>query len=187
MADGFNGDRSNTVIIQGADEIISRLMAMWDSIGPKYLRAAVVKAMRPMKNQLRANTPIGPTGNLKASIADKVRIYKTGTAFGIVGYRRDVAIKTGNTRGKHSHLVEFGTKERRPKRGPFLSSFKIRQWTPPGWRGDWPFRLQFVRPARARYPMKRAYEATASQCVGILEVEMARALERAVADQGGGA
>lgn len=186
LKSGFEGDRSSSIRIEGADEMIARLMAMWEKIGPKYLRGVISKAMRPMKTQLRSNTPVGPTGNLRQSVADKVKIYPTGTAFGIVGYRRDVAVKTGATRGKHSHLVEFGTKERRPKRGPFLSSYKIRNWTPPGWRGEWPFRARFVRPARARRPMQRAYEATAAQCVKILEEGMAKALEQAVADEAKG-
>lgn len=186
LKSGFEGDRSSAVRIEGADEMIARLMAMWEKIGPRYIRGSVVKAMKPMKTQLRANTPIGPTANLRQSIADKVKIYQSGTVFGIVGYRRDVAVKTGATRGKHSHLVEFGTQARYPKKGPFLSSFRIQNWTPAGWRGRWPLRAKFVRPARGQHPMLRAYQATAAQCVKILEDEMAKSLERAVADEAKG-
>lgn len=184
--EGFRGDGSNSVIIQGADELITRLFAMWDKIGPRYLRSALNDAMAPMKSRLLANTPVGPTGNLRASVATKVRIYQTGTAFGIVGYQRAVSIRTSDNKGYHSHFLEFGTKERRPKRGPFLSSFKIKDWNPPGWRGRWPMRVRFVRPARPRHPMKQAYDATVSTCVATLEDRMARAVEKALQDGGGG-
>lgn len=180
----FNGDRSNSVRLEGADELITRLFAIPDNVGRKYLKQAVAAAMKPMKAQLRANTPQGPTGNLRAAVAHKVKLYETGTAFGIVGYQRAVSRRTNDNKGFHSHFVEFGTKERRPKRGPFLSSYKIKDWRPGGWRGQWPFIVKFVRPARARHPMESAYRATAAQCAGILETEMARALERAT---GGGA
>lgn len=180
----FNGDGSNSVRIEGADELIARLFAVPNNVGRKYLRKAVAAAMRPMKAQLLANTPLGPTGNLRMAVGDKVKIYDTGTAFGVVGYKRAVSKDTADNKGFHSHFLEFGTKERRPKHGPFLSSYRIRGWRPPGWRGQWPFALRIVRPARARHPMERAYQATAAQCVRILETEMAKALERATGNGG---
>lgn len=178
----FEGDKSNTVIIQGADELITRLLAMWDKIGPRYLKGAVTEAMKPLKQALRNNTPVGPTGNLRKAVGDRVRLYQTGVAFGVVGYKRAVSVKSGDNKGFHSHWVEFGTKERRPKKGPFLSSFRIRDWRPPNWRTSWPIHTRFVRPARARYPLRNAFDATGAQCKAILEQQMVKAVEKAAAD-----
>lgn len=185
IGEWFAGDDSNSVRIEGAEELIARLFGIPGNVGRKYLRQAVSAAMRPMKAQLKANTPIGPTGNLRMAVGDKVKLYATGVAFGVVGYKRAVSNQTADNKGFHSHFLEFGTRERRPKKGPFLSSYKIKDWTPPGWRTMWPMRSRFVRPARARHPMQRAYEATSKQCLGILEAEMAKALERALSKTGG--
>jgi len=182
---GFGGDKSNSVRVEGAEELIARLMACPGTVGTRYLRQAVAAAMRPMTAQLLANTPQGPSGSLRAAVAQKVKLYPTGTAFGIVGYQRAVSLQTYDNKGFHSHLLEFGTKERVPRRKPFLSSYRIAGWRPPGWRGAWPFRAKIVRPARARHPMQRAYEATAAQCKSILESEMAKALQRALEKTGG--
>lgn len=182
--ENFNGDKSNSVRIEGFDEVVARLYAIPGNAGRKGLRKAITAAMRPMRAQLLANTRQGPTGNLRNAVKHKVKLYDTGTAFGIVGYGRAVSSQTFDNKGFHSHWLEFGTKERVPKRGPFLSSFKIQGWRPPGWRGNWPFRAKRVRPAPAKHPMERAYNATADQCRGILEAELLRALDAAT--EGGG-
>jgi HK97 gp10 family phage protein len=184
--EGFRGDRSNTVRIEGDEEIIARLFALPRNLGRRYLRRAVSAAMRPLRAQLLANTPQGPTGNLRAAVGEKVAIYESGTVFGIVGYRR--AVSKSNQRGQKgfaSHLLEFGTQERRPKSGPILSSQGIAGWRPPGWRGRWPMVARRAGPVRAQHPMLRAYQATGGQCAAILETQMAAALQEAIADAGG--
>ena len=51
--------------------------------------AAIRKAIQPVTRRLRQVTPVGPTGNLKRSVASKVVQYKqVGVAVGIVGYTR---------------------------------------------------------------------------------------------------
>lgn len=89
------------------------------NIAAKHLGAALRKAVQPGKAALRANTPKGPTGNLRKSIDVKVKTYpKNGTAVAIVGY----AIG-GESKGYHQGFLEFGTKDRRTK-GRFASSFR---------------------------------------------------------------
>lgn len=181
----FNGDGSNSVRLEGAEDLVARLFAIPGNVGKKYMKQAVKAAMRPLRAQLLANTPMGPRGNLRMAVGDKVKLYDTGVAFGVVGYQRAVSKDTADNKGFHSHFVEFGTKARYPRKGPFLSSFRIKDWTPPGWRTMWPLRSRFVRPARARHPMERAYQQTGSQCKAILETQMADALDRALKDTGG--
>jgi HK97 gp10 family phage protein len=184
--EGFRGDRSNTVRIEGNEEIIGRLFALPGNIGRRYLRRAVSAAMRPMKAQLLANTPQGPTGNLRAAVGEKVAIYASGTVFGVVGYRR--AVSKSHHKGQKgfaSHLVEFGTAERRPRKARLLSSQGIAGWRPPGWSGRWPMVAKRAGPMRAQHPMLRAYQSVAAQSASILETQMAAALKDAIADSGG--
>jgi hypothetical protein len=84
---------------------------------------AIEKAIYPMYQRLREVTPVGPTGNLKRAVAQKVVKYRnTGVAVGIVGYQRAGAgrsasaaggsVQVGPDRGFHQWWLEFGTKER---------------------------------------------------------------------------
>jgi hypothetical protein len=183
---GFRGDRSNTVRIEGDGEVIERLLSL-PSGTTKYLSGAIKASMRPMRSQLLMNTPQGPTGNTRMSVGEKVAIYESGVAFGVVGYRRAVSKKDHrDQKGFASHLLEFGTRERRPRNGTVLSSQGIAGWRPPGWSGRWPMVARSVGRMRAQHPMLRAYMATASQCASILEAESAAALTRAIKDSGGG-
>lgn len=90
------------------------------NIAAKHLGAALRKAMAPGQTTLRKNTPKGPTGNLRKSIKTKIKVYaKDGNAVGLVGY----AIGQGSL-GYHQGFLEFGTKERKTKKGRFASSWK---------------------------------------------------------------
>jgi HK97 gp10 family phage protein len=184
--EGFRGDRSNTVRIEGDDAVIARLFALPGNVGRRHLRRAVSAAMRPMRSQLLANTPQGPTGNMRAAVGDKVAIYASGTVFGVVGYRR--AVSKSHQRGQKgfaSNFLEFGTRERRPRKGTVLSTHGIAGWRPPAWSGRWPMVARSAKPMRAQRPMLRAYQATASQCTAILETQMAASLKEAISEAGG--
>jgi hypothetical protein len=85
---------------------------------------AIEKAIYPMYQRLREVTPVGPTGNLKRAVAQKVVKYRnTGVAVGIVGYQRAGAgasasaaggsVRAGPDRGFHQWWLEFGTQVRR--------------------------------------------------------------------------
>ncbi len=89
------------------------------NLAAKHLGSALRKAMAPGKATLRKNTPKGPTGNLRKSIALKIKTYpKDGNAVGMVGYSWGDGAK-----GYHQGFLEFGTKERKTK-GRFASSWK---------------------------------------------------------------
>jgi hypothetical protein len=84
---------------------------------------AIEKAILPLYLRLREVTPLGPTGNLRRAVAQKVVKYKqTGVAVGIVGYQRAGAagsssaaggsVRAGPDRGFHQWWLEFGTQQR---------------------------------------------------------------------------
>jgi hypothetical protein len=183
---GFRGDKTNTVTVNGASDAQFALVRLPNLVYTRYLPQAMRKAVQPLLAQLVANTPAGPTGNLRAAAASRVLPYRNGTVFGIVGYKRAVSERTADNKGFHSHLIEFGTAERRPRRAPFLSSYGIRDWRPPGWSGPWPMVAKFVRGARALHPLGNAYMATNGRCVSILTDQMTEALARATRDAAGG-
>jgi len=102
------------------DELRAELKKLSSNLAAKHLGAALRKAIQPGLRQLRANTPRGPTGNLRKSIKTKVKTYpKTGAAVGMVGYAWG-----GDSKGYHQGWLEFGTKQRQTKKGRFASSFK---------------------------------------------------------------
>jgi len=91
------------------------------NISARYLGAALRAASKPATAALRRLTPKGPTGNLKRSIATKVKRYKSGNAVALVGYQ---AARGGGSKGRgfHQGFLEFGTKRRRTK-GRYASTY----------------------------------------------------------------
>jgi hypothetical protein len=99
-------------------ELRAELKKLPTNLAAKHFGAAMRKAIQPGLRQLRANTPRGPTGNLRKSIKTKVKTYpRTGAAVGLVGYSADARNK-----GNHQGFIEFGTKDRKTK-GRFASTF----------------------------------------------------------------
>jgi len=162
--------------------LLAALQSLPDIICKKYLTAAIDAGLRPVEQALIANTPVGLTGTLKASVGRAVTFYRykkgVGTAFGIVGYRRDSGSSGGPA--MHSHLVERGTADRYPKRGPFLSSYSAGDVPPGRWYGPWPILARKVRGARALHPLGNAFAATSSQATDIIVRQMAAGLEKGV-------
>lgn len=77
-----------------------------------FTRAIAVVA-GPLQQAVKSHTPVGPTGNLKRSIAKVVKVYGGGKlAIGFVG-------PNWWNSGRHGHLVEEGTKMRYTKAGAY--------------------------------------------------------------------
>jgi hypothetical protein len=181
----FDGTLSNSMKLEGCNALVASLQSLPVAIRTKHLKNAISKALPPMHAALLANTPQGPTGNLRAAVGSESIYYKSGVAFGIVGYRRAVSVT--DQLGYHSHLIEFGTNDRVPTRGPFLSSFKMAQATgyrPAGWSGakTWPMVARHISGSRPQHPLGRAFSATAGQCRDILVREMQIGLEKGLAE-----
>jgi HK97 gp10 family phage protein len=97
------------VRVDGIDELLKRFNEVDKSVRKKYLGAAMNRACKPAVKSLKANTPKGPSGNLRKSAGVKVERTRNGNAFAIIGYRR-----SGNSKGFHAWWLEDGVGERRP-------------------------------------------------------------------------
>ena len=137
------------------------------SLASAAIGAAVKRAMKPAEEELKRQTPVGPTGNLKRGIATKAKRYpKTGSAVAIVGYRKSGTGKPpkegtkrrnkASDKTQHQFLVEYGSKPRVTKGGAN--------------RGRMP----------AMHPIEQASRAAESQVKALLESEMKLAYEKAV-------
>jgi hypothetical protein len=137
------------------------------SLASAAIGAAVKRALKPAEEELKRQTPVGPTGNLKRGIATKAKRYpKTGSAVAIVGFRKSGTgrpPKEGTKRRnkasdktQHQFLVEYGSKPRVTKGGAN--------------RGRMP----------AMHPIEQASRASESQVKALLESEMKLAYEKAL-------
>ena len=137
------------------------------SLASAAIGAGVKRAMKPAEEELKRQTPVGPTGNLKRGIATKAKRYpKTGSAVAIVGFRKSGTGKPpkegtkrrnkASDKTQHQFLVEYGTKPRVTKGGAN--------------RGRMP----------AMHPIEQASRASESQVKALLESEMKLAYEKAL-------
>ena len=76
----------------------------------KVTRPAVREATKPIRTDMKANAPVGPTGKLKRSIKSVFRTGKTGI-YSITGPEYKTHIVDGRrvNPSNYAHLVEFGT------------------------------------------------------------------------------
>jgi hypothetical protein len=137
------------------------------SLASAAIGAGVKRALKPAQDELKRQTPVGPTGNLRRGIATKAKRYpKTGAAVAIVGYRKANTGKPPKEGAKrrnkaadqtqHQFLVEYGSKLRVTKSGAN--------------RGRMP----------AMHPIEQASRASESQVKALLESEMKLAYEKAL-------
>ena len=137
------------------------------SLASAAIGAAVKRALKPAEQELKRQTPAGPTGNLKRGIATKAKRYpKTGSAVAIVGYRKSGTGKPpkegtkrrnkASDKTQHQFLVEYGSKPRVTKSDAN--------------RGRMP----------AMHPIEQASRASKSQVKALLESEMKLAYEKAL-------
>jgi hypothetical protein len=137
------------------------------SLASAAIGAGVKRALKPAEEELKRQTPVGPTGNLRRGIATKAKRYtKTGSAVAIVGYRKSGSGKPpkegtkrrnkASDKTQHQFLVEYGSKPRVTKDGAN--------------RGRMP----------AMHPIEQASRAAESQVKALLESEMKLAYEKAL-------
>jgi hypothetical protein len=137
------------------------------SLASAAIGAGVKRALKPAQEELKRQTPVGPTGNLRRGIATKAKRYpKTGSAVAIVGYRKSGSGRPPKEGAKrrnksadqtqHQFLVEYGSKPRVTKSGAS--------------RGRMP----------AKRPIEQASRASESQVKALLESEMKLAYEKAL-------
>ena len=102
------------ISVTGLREIDKVLEELPKQMTHAILGAAHVAAAKPLVEKAKLTAPEGPTGNLVDSIGAVKTSIKRADAIGqvFVGPRRK-----GRYKGYHGHMVEFGTKRRRTKKG----------------------------------------------------------------------
>lgn len=166
-----------TVNIPGMEQIRNQFMALPNRLAAKHMAAGLRRAAEKggTLQALKANTPRGPTGNLRRSIAVKSKRYpRTGVGVAILGFKSGRKMNEPYDRtklGYHQGLVEFGTAERfrKTKDGRRVSTGKMPQGG------------SFGRP-----PIRTAWEQTRSRVESLMVSEMTSAFEaaaRELADQ----
>lgn len=100
--------------ITGVKEIDNCLKGLSKELTHSILGAAHLKAAEPLIKRESYLAPEGPTGNLRDSIGGLKVSSKRASVLGevIVGPQR-----RGGKKGFAGHLVEFGTRQRKNKRG----------------------------------------------------------------------
>lgn len=102
------------ISVTGVREIDKVLEELPKQMTHVILGAAHVAAAKPLVERAKLSAPEGPTGNLVDSIgAVKISAKRAGKVGEVwVGPRRK-----GRYKGYHGHMVEFGTKRRKTKKG----------------------------------------------------------------------
>lgn len=99
-----------TFTVQDAD-LLRKLRAMTTAEHGRVFQKAIRDVSGPLMRAVKANTPVGPTGNLRRSIGQNIAQYQDGkVVFGFVGPR-------WYNQGRHGHLVEHGTTQRYTRLG----------------------------------------------------------------------
>jgi hypothetical protein len=123
---GGKAGNSVTISVEGVDDILRALRAISNEVARKSLTAVMRKVVKPTEKALQANVSgIGKvTGNLARAVTSRVpKTYGNGVQVGVVGFRRSGrsrskkgagSVSTGPDRAFHSHLIEFGTRSKKP-------------------------------------------------------------------------
>lgn len=113
-----------TADIVGLSELINNLQKFLPPAErSKLVAAALEQAVQPVFRRLYETTPVGPTGNLQRARDYKIVEYPlSGTAVGVVGYRRagkggrvsaqGGSVSVGPDRAFHQWWLEYGTQPR---------------------------------------------------------------------------
>ena len=103
-----------SVKIEGVTATNAKLQKQHEEMGAK-IKPVVMKYTKDIVIQYREVTPVGPTGNLRKAVGQKL-ISRTRSAVFISGTARSIIARSGK-KGYHRHLVAYGSKVRQNKKG----------------------------------------------------------------------
>lgn len=103
-----------SIKLLGVDETNRKLMQQHEAIAEK-IRKPILKYAQQVVKEYREHTPVGPTGNLRNAVGQKL-IKQSKTAYFIDGTARTI-ISRHAKKGYHRHLVAYGTSIRKNKKG----------------------------------------------------------------------
>lgn len=122
---------SVTVVVTSIKELDDVFREMPRALSHKVMGAAFEDAAKPLVEKEKLLAPEGPTGNLVDSIgARRISISRAGAAGEVhVGPRRG-----GKYKGYAGHLVEYGTKQRKTRKGANRGSMTADPFAEPAYK-----------------------------------------------------
>lgn len=190
------------IVVEGVADVIAALAKLGPAAAKRILPAVKRGATVTLK-ALEAQTPVGPSGNLKRAAAIKMVKYGVSTAVAVVGYVRSGTggsasgggrVRLGKDRAFHQYWIEYGTKMRRLKKQTVASSlvswgrsgsdyFASRGY---GGKAGWSGAVVVFRPkdgnlgrVQPQEPMHKAFAATRSLAKAAITKELEQALNAA--------
>jgi len=103
------------VKVDGVNETVATLQKQHEELGKK-IAPIVMSNTKQIVKDYRNYVPVGPTGNLKKSVAQKL-ISKTRQQKGIISGTARTVFPRYSRKGYHRHLVAYGTSIRKNKKG----------------------------------------------------------------------
>ena len=119
----ISSEAKKSLRFEGMKETQENLGRVLDAVTGKQMKEVMMRGALIARNTVRDLAPRGPTGNLKRAVTSRSVLYPSGVAAAIVGFRRagrgrskktEGSVRVGADRAFHSHLIEFGTKPRKP-------------------------------------------------------------------------
>lgn len=101
--------------VDGVNETVSTLQKQHEDLGKK-IAPIVMSNTKKIVKDYRNYVPVGPTGNLKKAVAQKL-ISKTRQQRGIISGTARTIFPRYSKKGYHRHLVAYGTSFRENKKG----------------------------------------------------------------------
>lgn len=95
--------------VEGVNLLLHRLDNLSLGLRNRIHKRAVTKGATVIRKEVRKQTPVGPTGNLKKSVASVIRKYGQDRFVAVIGHSWP--------EGAHAHLIEYGTQLRSTKSG----------------------------------------------------------------------
>lgn len=118
--------------ISGGRDLEAALKEMAKTTAKNTARKAMRNSLSPVATAAKSLAPVGPTGNLRESVAISHKLTPSQAAeAGREG--RDVAHMYVGASAPHAHLVEFGTGPRHHKSGKFVGAMPPNPWMRPAW------------------------------------------------------
>lgn len=111
--------------VRGAKEILNAIKGLPAQVSDPYLRRVHTRAVVGLVNRIHLLAPVGPSGDL----ADSIGTIKTQELGGIAAGPRI----GGGYKGFAGHLVEYGTKKRRTRRGANRGVMPAKPFVRPAW------------------------------------------------------
>ena len=121
-----------SIRVTGVAEIRKCLAGMPKELNDRFMQTVHTQAVKPTIERMKLTAPEGPNGDLVDSIG-VVKATRSSLANRDLGAINAGARRGGRYKGYHAHLVEYGTKPRKNKRGANRGVMPKKPFAYPAW------------------------------------------------------